>query len=342
MFTTGFEEYVCFQNTRSLVYVKFFVMFFSQDFRVMKVMPSNLDDLNDIEKIADEFYFKKEEDIVRNDIDVNSKNIKTTVVDSTEPSVYTSQINPIEHADNTKNVIENSFDSSNNGLRDVRSTLGYDELNNPKHLSSIEPVIHTIPTLETTVMHTEQQHQQQHTTVNLWNNELLPPNTNIFETLPIDGGNDIFIANENQTNIESNAKIRIENDFTAINTNRADISKEWDDDDEYDDTSYEDSEIEVVGPQVWRKNKIRQHKSYQKTAIRQPFLQQGFIASPGYPKFYIGNSNCSWRITVPSGQRIRLILLDVDLRCKFFFSNQKLNRKKVRETKNDFDYFHCS
>ncbi|XP_031624610.1 uncharacterized protein LOC116341594 isoform X2 [Contarinia nasturtii] len=299
---------------------------YSQDFRVMKVLPSNLDDFNDIEKIADEFYFKKdEEDIVRTDVDrENAMNIKTTVVDSTEPSIYTSHMNTIEHADNTKNVIENSFDSSNNGLRDVRSTQGYDELHNHKYLSSI-----SVPTSDTTATHT-----QQHTTnVNLWNNELLPPNTNIFETLPIDGGNDIFITNENQTTVESNAKIRIENDFTAINTHRADISKEWDDDEEYDERSDEDLEIKVDGPRVWRKNKIRQHTSYQKTAIRQPFLQQGFIQSPGYPMFYIGNSNCSWRITVPSGQRIRLILLDVDLRydpvCKDYLQIVDVDNKML-------------
>lgn len=288
----------------------------------MKVMPSNLDDINDIEKIADEFYFKKEEeeDIKSNDAGVNRENSMRTkvAVESTEPPVYTTttHVNAIEPADNTKIVFENAFDSSNNGLRDVRSTLGYEELHSPKHLSSIEPTnMHTMPTSETAT-HTQQ------TTVNLWINELLPPSMNIFETLPVDdGGNEIFLTNENQTNDQTNAKIRNENDFTVINTNRAEVSKEWErgeeyDDDDDDDASYEDLEVEIDGPKVWRKNKIRVHTSYQKTALRQPLLQQGFLASPGYPKYYIGNSNCSWRITVPSGQRIRLILLDVDLRCK--------------------------
>lgn len=305
----------------------------------MKVLPSHLDDFNDIEKIADEFYFKKEEEVEHDNADddiINRENLlhtKTTLttmittttatasvaVGSTESTVYTSHINPIEHADNTKSGIENTentenslFDSSNNGLRDVRSTLGYDEMHNHKHLSSL------LPTMQTSETAT---HKQQ-TTVNLWNNELLPSNVNIFETLPIDNGvDDIFATNENQTNGQSNAKMRIENDFTVINTNRADI-EEWEKETDEDyDVSYEDDVIEVTGPKVWRKNKHRTHSSYQKTAVRQPLLQQGFIASPGYPKYYVGNSNCSWRITVTSGQRIRLVLLDVNLRCKLNYSN---------------------
>lgn len=285
-------------------------------------MPANLDDFNDIEKIADEFYFKKEEEVENdnaNDNKVNRGNLiqTKTTVGSTEPTVYTSHVNPIEYAENTKNVLDDTmFDSSNNGLRDVRSTLGYDEMHNHKHLSSLEPTIQT----SDTATHTQ---QQQQTTVNLWNNELLPPNVNIFETLPIDnGGNDIFASNENHTNGQSNAKIRVENDFTVINTNRADVKPEWEKESDEDyDTSYEDYAIEIDGPKVWRKNKFRAHTSYQKTAIRQPLLQQGFIASPGYPKYYIGNSNCSWRITVTSGQRIRLVLLDVNLRCNLRIKN---------------------
>lgn len=292
----------------------------------MKVLPASLDDFNDIEKIADEFFFKKEEDVEIDDDDdavaINDINAKhksslatKTTVESTEPTVHTTHTKSIElHTDNTKNTIENTFDSSNNGLRDVRSTIGYDELHNHKYLTSIQP-IQTISADDTTATHTQQ------TTVNLWNNELLPPNTNIFETMPVDSSFDIFSTNENQTNDQSNAKIvRTENDFTVINTNRADIDREWESGEEYEDSD-EDYEVRFDGNKVWRKNRIRTHTSYQKTAIRQPLLQQGFIASPGYPKYYVGNSNCSWRITVPGGQRIRIILLDSNLRCEIFILN---------------------
>lgn len=295
----------------------------------MKVLPANLDDINDIEKLGDEFYFKNEEDVDNDNIDdeiINREHSQhtKTIIKTTESTVYTSRRQPIEHDDDGKNVIENAFDSSNNGLRDVRSTLGYDEMHNRKYHSS---VVQTIPTPET-VTHTQQPEQQQFPgTDNLWNHEMLPPNTGIFETRPddIDVSYDIFSMNENQTKAKLDAQIvRAKNDFTVLKTNRADIDREVESDEDYD--SYEDYEVEIDGPKVWRKNKVRTHLSYQKTGLLLRPLQQGFIASPGYPAYYIGNSNCSWRITVDSGQPIRLVLLDVSLRCEFivFFSFHRI------------------
>lgn len=314
--------------------------FYLQDFRAMKVLPANLDDINDIEKIGDEFYFKKDDDVeMRNtDADANVVNHehamkeKTTTQSTTTfaTPVYTKHGKLFEHDYGTKNAIENGFDSSNNGLRDVRSTLGYDELHNHKYhpslsssssspYSTVSHPLQTIPTAGTTA-------HIQRTTGNHWNdNDLHPPNAEIFETPPedIDVGYDIFIPAENHTKIQLDAKImRAKNDFTVIKTDRADIDQ---DDleglEDYD--SYEDYEVQVNGPRVWRKNKDRTHESYQKTALDFRPLQQGFIASPGYPSYYIGNLNCSWRITVNSGQPIRLVLLDVDLRCKFYFKAMK-------------------
>lgn len=284
----------------------------------MKVLPAILDDINDIEKVGNEFYFKKEEDIEFPSVDdniLNHKNLmkstKTMSFDSTEPStlVYTNYGKTIGHDDGTKNTIDNTNNDNNQGLRDVRSTLGYDEVPNHKYhsISSRQPT----PTAGTVSQHT-----QRSTTINLWNDEL---NTAIFETRPddIDVGIDIFNMSENQTKAQLDAKIqRAKNDFTVIKTDRADTDREWEDDKDYD--SYEDYEVKVNGPRVWRKNKVRTHESYQKTGWQFRPLQQGFIASPGYPSYYIGNSNCSWRITVNSGQPIRLVLLDVDLRCMLF------------------------
>lgn len=294
----------------------------------MKILPSNLDDFNDIEQIGDDIYFKKDEDEKTVDVDNslsagdtpkfdNAINIKNAM-HSTE-SMKTDAVTKPGILDDTKIALENTFDISNNGLRDVRSTLGYDEVRTNKLSTSHQTVAEPIPTLSSTAAQTS------HTTKNLWDNEIIRQNANIFETLPVNGVNDIFdTLNElNQTsgklmenNNSNNMMGTTANDFTVINTNRADIERrEWESDEEYD-ASYEDYAVEVNGPKIERKNKIRVHTSYQKTAIRQPLLQQGFIASPGYPKYYIGNSNCSWRISVPGGQRIRLILLDVNLRCK--------------------------
>lgn len=100
-------------------------------------------------------------------------------------------------------------------------------------------------------------------------------------------------------------------------------------DDDY--SSEEDYAVETDGIKVARKNAIRLHTSYQKTSVREPLLQQGFIASPGYPSYYVGSSNCSWFITAPKGQRIRLTILDINLRCKFSYlkkENQQFDFSK--------------
>ena len=49
---------------------------------------------------------------------------------------------------------------------------------------------------------------------------------------------------------------------------------------------------------------------------KKKLLLQGFLATVGYPKFYIGELNCSWKITAPAGHRVRLTILDLNLRCK--------------------------
>lgn len=298
----------------------------------MKVLPAILDNINDFEKVGNEFYFKKQDDIEFQNVDENKLNhhenlMKTTKTmfgstktssTATTASVHISDYGKAienDDDDDTKNIIENGIDISNtddsNRLRDVRSTLitPYDEVNNHKYhsISSRQPA----PTAGTVP------YTQHSSTTNQWNDEL---NTAVFETRPddIDVGIDILNMSENQTKAQLDAKIvRAKNDFTVIKTDRADIDLQWeDDDDDNDDDSYEDTEVKVDGARVWRKNKVRTHESYQKTGMLFRPLQQGFIASPGYPSYYIGNSNCSWRITVNSGQPIRLVLLDVDLRCK--------------------------
>lgn len=61
---------------------------------------------------------------------------------------------------------------------------------------------------------------------------------------------------------------------------------------------------------------IKTHSKHQ-IAYFNPPVSQGFLASTGYPKFYIGESNCSWKISVPHSHKVRLTILDLNLRCKF-------------------------
>lgn len=305
----------------------------------MKVLPSNLDDFNDIEKIGNEFYFRNDEaDNVVKSIDVDNT---LSTGSANEPQATASTHNSQFRVDgidgSAVGSTTNEFD--NNALREARSTLGYDNVRNGKLITINHGKAYSTPVAPTTRSH-------QANTDEAWENEFLPPNTNIFETVTLDEADNVVGADDQKSGKIQADNMRTwnaDNELTVINTNRADAG-DWDGDDDYD--SLEDYSVEVSGPRTARRNRIRLHTSYQKTAIRQPMLQQGFIMSPGYPKYYI-NMNCSWRVSVPSGQRIRLILLDVHLRCNVTFCcvncmRCALSCMPMRMAANNLCVFFCS
>lgn len=86
-------------------------------------------------------------------------------------------------------------------------------------------------------------------------------------------------------------------------------------DSDEEDHSYEDYAVESYDRTVVRKNKVRVHTSFQiASAFTGLPLRQGFLATTGYPRYYIGDSNCSWTLTAPIGHRVRLTVLDLNLR----------------------------
>lgn len=348
----------------------------------MKILPSNLDDFNDIEKIGDEFYFKKDEEFKTTELD-NGLPSAFTTPDSTKyfkayPPTHpkdimaTAMATPSATQSHVYETNRNEIDSyvpksvfEDNILRDIRSTSDYETLKGKLPmatgiLSSVRPSAHS-PLQTTTPTPTKFIDAVSQT----WENEILLENPNIFDELDIADKNDVTpnlpvkpndindshshhnyfnvpIDNDNNLleNISENSiKIPMELDKIVISKNNGLVVKVEDiastvdttdasvinlneniNDSDEEDYSYEDYAVEVFGPMTRRKNKIRIHTSVQKTAVKEPLLQQGFIASPGYPKFYIGESNCSWRITVPHGQKIRLTILDINLRCKHLYT----------------------
>lgn len=73
-------------------------------------------------------------------------------------------------------------------------------------------------------------------------------------------------------------------------------------------SSYEDEDFEEVST----KRPIN-YKSFQH-ALPSSTLLHGFIVNPGYPSYYIGTSDCKWKINMADDHRMTLTILDLHLR----------------------------
>lgn len=272
----------------------------------MKILPSNLDDVNDIGRIGNEIYFKKDEN------EIEDKKVSSTTLHEQPTEIAHAGLDVNNEAEN--NILEIENNNWEHGTNTVLDSSNKPTINS---ITSPNPYTHKTSNNKENVLN-ENETIREDIDVS---NEILQKNESSQIQPPK------FTEKSNKENlviIETptqhvqrviptpptiyQKKIYRENSVIKSN----DIVDNYDDEVDY---SYEDFAVEYNGRTVIRQNKIRNHTSHQTSFFKRPLLQ-GFLATTGYPKFYIGESNCSWRISAPIGQKVRITILDINLRCK--------------------------
>lgn len=85
--------------------------------------------------------------------------------------------------------------------------------------------------------------------------------------------------------------------------------------------------FDISGIPLSYMNKNRNHRSIAEAAVKRYCNQEvkvtvgegGYINTPGYPLYYLGQSTCGWTFRTFPGQRIVLIFHDLNIRGKHVF-----------------------
>lgn len=264
-----------------------------QDFRVLKILPKDLNDFNDIEQIGDEFYFKKE-----------NNNIGENEIPEPLPTQPTQQQNTATTATTTKTT----------NLANRVTSASFPEPKNYVENSIEMNLIETTPSLVTFSMPNYVAEKINKTTEILTNIENDLSNSPTFKTSPTTSSvdyqefnltNDVdkFKTDESINSVRKmNEKIFI--DKTVIN-------EDFDEDESDEDFDYDEEYFEEID-----RKKYGKYSSIVRGAMKNP-LGHGFVMTPGYPKYYVGDSECKWIIHAPREQKIRLVVVDLSIRCKY-------------------------
>lgn len=249
---------------------------YSQDFRILKILPHDLDNINDIEGVSNKIQLKMDD------------NLPMSLPPPTISTSSSSTTSTTSTKDNQIIDIENNLDYPSSSIPLHREDFRIDdaavrtELENAMvetALPTVDQPVYTVaaPTIFAQNITTWEDRNEDPTNVfDSSENEMSPQEpmsgeVEVFDRRPFEGNNEI---NE---------------DYQIVDTSSSSSSS---------DASGESIHIVAVPP-----------KSAQ--------LTHGFLATAGYPKFYIGDSNCSWKLIAPQGHQIRITVLDINLRCKF-------------------------
>nr|XP_040231024.2 uncharacterized protein LOC120954841 isoform X1 [Anopheles coluzzii] len=344
---------------------------FSQDFRVLKILPSNLDVVEDIKQIGNEYYFKKDVEVVVDDSEneivdseggrrkaepnqptVNSAATATTEMTETlDIVVLPAPTKDIEIYDNEL------LEPGNEGLPSARpeddiSVIGLITPTRPAVTtssmtaasgggSSTTPSPATVPvSVETTLGHWDvdrldlpESAEENRTNLAAGVDESTPP-----ASPPFSFNNRTFQTIQETVRQEFDES---QGPFPPLGGNYDEEEEEeeeeddFDDDDEADEGRYRGRGGTRTYDADGRRRLDKSHKKYmsvQRTLLKHP-LRQGFLMTPSYPKYYIGDSTCRWTLYAGVHQRIKLTVLDLALRfdeeCRDYLQVVDLNTNQT-------------
>ncbi|XP_035915665.1 uncharacterized protein LOC118513670 isoform X2 [Anopheles stephensi] len=331
---------------------------FSQDFRVLKILPSNLDVVEDIKQIGNEYYFKKDVEVVIDDREneiVDSESGSKTA-DNGQPvagttnttgdgdmtetldivvlpaptkdiEIYDNDLVPDGEAGSARPDDDDGDDISVIGLisptRTAASTSPMTTASGGLEGSSSTPMP---PTVETTLGH--------------WDVDRLdlpePAEEDNRSSLAVDTPNTpppfSFNNRTFQTMQETVRKEFDESQGPYPPVGNYDEEEDFDDEDDDGDEDERGGDARTSGPYGRLDKSHKKHMSVQRTLLKHP-LRQGFLMTPSYPKYYIGDSTCRWTLYAGVHQRIKLTVLDLALRyddeCRDYLQVVDLNTNQT-------------
>ncbi|XP_058840767.1 uncharacterized protein LOC131696234 [Topomyia yanbarensis] len=312
------------------------------DFRVLKILPSDLDEVEDIKQVGNEYYFKKDVEVIDDSENEVVPVAKNEPRNDTAQFTETLDIVVLPPPTRDVDVYESSFDRvDDSGGESDKSTINLFGLIAPTVGSGLQSS--TSQKRESTAESMATHESFYSTQITLTDtgkvNVTRQSDHSTLGTLPPTSGNGSSgqeslekypDVESNEIDKDANKPIRnsTEDDFSFNNKTFRKMQEtvleemsdkkyggregypvtyDYDDEDDLEEDDNEDDyeETEKIG-----------HKKYisiQRTLLKHP-LRQGFLMTPGYPKYYIGDSVCRWTLYAQRLQKIKLTILDLALR----------------------------
>uniref|UniRef100_A0A182PPN5 CUB domain-containing protein n=1 Tax=Anopheles epiroticus TaxID=199890 RepID=A0A182PPN5_9DIPT len=346
---------------------------FSQDFRVLKILPSNLDVVEDIKQIGNEYYFKKDVEVVVDDseneiVDSAGGTGRKAAEDAGQPATSSNSSTGVTSGGMTETldivvlpaptkdieIYDNELVSPDGGTMatdrpdDDISVIGLITPTRTAVTSSPDTASgedwkpstgrSTVATVETTLGHWDVdrldlpesaegsvESRSNFTGLEESTSAMPPPfsfNNRTFQTMQE------TVRQENQGPYPPLGSYDEEEEDDDFEDEDVDA-----DEDQYD--RKEGGGTTAYGPEGPALRLDKTHKKYmsvQRTLLKHP-LRQGFLMTPSYPKYYIGDSTCRWTLYAGVHQRIKLTVLDLALRydeeCRDYLQVVDLNTNQT-------------